>query len=529
MQAASTASTPLVLSGAYYAVLGYRLVRTEYADHPVGMWHYPDTAGTFLELHQALVRDVKDGVKARFHWSADDNLVDDDILLPHLSELQQDAAKDDAGKSAEEDAKDHRWLRSYELWGDNGFRPWDSRGGADLLVSDEAFRLAQPPRLFVFKTGIAFVVLRFDTCDEPYEMLVAKLRALRKPRVAGKAKGDIAVSEGSEWRRFSSASRFLRTGEQRPASDGGLLAPSLWDAVRAAFLEPFLDGNDWTVVNPWEGARGKRQATSRDHRRSAPTVVGLFQASRDLSPLESECLRELPRKLDLEPAEDLGGYRPSLRERVILGNGTVYWLRMDAIPDAGRFERRQIFLALLADHQAQQLIRICAACSEVDAVPGSLGDSRAKERSDTAIELRKAIVNYSSRYHFVRVSVETRLERFYQEFSAHLAIERLRAEAEGEVSAVHELARAEAERRRTIATGLLAFVFSPLGVVIGIYQEKVLPTAWFTRFVPAAIAPLVPLAMATLTLGVFIAIASKLVPEDIRFTREHLRPRKPRR
>jgi F0F1-type ATP synthase assembly protein I len=126
--------------------------------------------------------------------------------------------------------------------------------------------------------------------------------------------------------------------------------------------------------------------------------------------------------------------------------------------------------------------------------------------------MRRALVDYTARYHFVTVSSEDRDERFHAFLASHFKINELAAEVRSEVTTLYDYVHGEEERRRREIQkeleiqhkeeerrnqerqdrmnhflALLTVVFTPLGLWVGIFQDKTLPLeldGQAGRFVP---------------------------------------------
>lgn len=469
------ASEQPIREGVHFLVLGYRIVSRS-PTSPVGSWYLfgdkPDASNgersdgrAHIEPPVRFVRrdDPKRAVAPL--WERDTKFgVNQDILLPHLSDFVDEYEYPQA-------------LSVYSLRRDKKVPFYHADADVDL---------ADDPRLYLFGTGIAFVVIPVRQPRATVNQVKDRLFALRKPRLAARDQ------EG----------------------EAPIARRSLWDDVREKLLLSELDGEEYAVVYPWQLVNAperqvRRKDSASDHRRTAPLVVSLLTTDRDLTKAEIELLREAPRGdgFELSEGDDRGRYTPATDERCAVGPGGVVWTRTSpksVDSTRGDFLRQQVFLFVMVHHQLNQLIALCAACGELDLCDVHGSSSKITER---AIDLRRALVNFYARYHFVRVSIEDRLERFYHHVASFLALDALRDEAEREIGAVHELVRVEAEQRRTIATGVFAFIFSPIGVVIGIWQKEVATEVW-------------PRIYLLLSLVIGLGLGALLVPGDVRFLYE---------
>lgn len=282
----------------------------------------------------------------------------------------------------------------------------------------------------------------------------------------------------------------------------------------------------WDVLPSWTRARSRR---GNDFRRTAPALVARLVVNRMLSAAEQEQFRELLKEPDLAlaPGDQRGRFFPSSREVCLVGSAAVWWI-IAASPQslsdhAARFRQRQVFVWILADHQRQHLVTITTSVAAI----GLDDDSRDADDRQLAVDLRRSLVRYSARYHFVAVSTEDRVERFFLAMLEHLACERLLAEAEREVDHVHHLVTAMAESRedvrrkmsddsRNIVLGMMAFVLSPLGVVVS-FAQVAAGSAW-----PVCLATFAAMVAST---AASWPIAKALIPADVEALRALVRQR----
>ena len=573
--------TPLEIRGEIYALLSYRLVppRSDPADRGKLHLSTDELDAALTALTQPYLR--KANATAGAGW-IEKHLVTDNLLLPHLSEVffgpRGDGSPDAARPSTPLHADRALALATCHLTIPN--IDWSSLS-ANLRVGSDTLRLTGAPSLYMFGTGIAYVVLPLSVVEGPNDSVarsVSSERFMQTVRYVGRgyrkpSKGEspppasdgVSLGLPGDSRSLKWWSKLLAELPPSPtvAPPRDALAPttpsanpaapdepaprtydSLWEMAADLFITRRIPPR-WRLSPAW--TQGRRIDKS-DRRRTAPQLVGKLLLSRSPTPTERETLREL-----LEPGSGLalaaedhrGTYSPSEREWCVQGPSVLWWLKEHAgdLPlkdfknDCARFRQSQLFLWILADHQRAALVSLATAVAAVGLSEETVIDDWVLARN-----LRESLVHYSARFHFVTVCLEDRYERLYEEIAAFARLEHLLLEAQREVTNVHELvavanaqwrAKQELERderqrdererervsdgRRNIALAAIAFLFSPVGIAVGMFQDKTLPPlegplgAWILA---ATRRPETQITAAFLVAGLLAAWI--LVPDDLR-------------
>jgi hypothetical protein len=434
-------------------------------------------------------------------------IVNTEMLLPHLSELFGSFDENESGKQAPDgEPIGPSAISTFELGGSN-LPAWD-KGGRRIEFGGMHFTIRRAPALYVFGTGIGYVLLSLTPvpttseqdhassqdgvwADELQTALRSVVRQYGDNEVRLLDADSATKTRNRGW--FDILASVDELAIPEPTLHGGVPdhdaaasdmealwsravgAPdAAWNLVNQRFVQPFLP-RGWTARVPWS----VRATRGEDRRRTAPVVIGNFRSNRPLSLKEREGWRELLKTdHDIDPNEETPDalYRPSQSEICLFGQSIALWVGTRGARDANSFLRGQAFLYLLADHQRLFLISLTTWAAKLPLEDGSATPLGSASKHGHALYLRQSLVQYNARYHFVTVSVEGRHERFYRQLASVFRIDNLLDEAEREVHGVHELAELKAARtregadtRRNAVLTLLTFV-SLLDIWLGLWQ-----------------------------------------------------------
>lgn len=362
-------------------------------------------------------------------------------LLPHL---------DDYVKKGE-------LLRAYEIAGDlrGAFGPrerWtltDADGSKSLDVT-----IVDPPRLYGFDTGYAFIVLS-----------VAPAPALEGEKLSRTPDLTLALLQDTAYHVVRAGGS--RVGKTPPQMRRWLDSKGLSSEEEPITLRQFLAR--LVPGLPAEAPRGTP-------RTQAPAMFSVVLAPERLAEDDLHRLRLVHRSdQSVEPGVNLdeahGVWRVSTQELCMFSSFGFSWVAHDYesskfLSDAPHMIRdRYVYKWLIVEHQRLCLLALATECADM---------SKGLDGGNFA-EMRLNLLTFIAKYNFRHISNEERHDHFYQRAQIALGIEDLLAEVREEVV---EIDTQLASRRAETLNHVLAFltlVLTPVGIVVGVFQSETLP------------------------------------------------------
>ncbi|MCB9609675.1 MAG: hypothetical protein H6716_23990 [Polyangiaceae bacterium] len=393
-------------------------------------------------------------------------------VLPHLDE--HIAGKRALGPTAGPEAADPLLVRFSHSEKMGGFvasgqvvRFFDTKGKDKDAIDAQ---LLGPPEVYLFESGLMFIGIELGPVEPTLDAFMALQLALVR-------RGHDNLQPGS----FAQASR-LEQVLRSPVKDA-----STWrlrDALGA--LVPALDQDA-----PPRGSR------------PAPYALSTLYAPDGLSPVDVHKLRLFhgPRQAIVPGPEDTAVLdhpcvqHPSAEETWLFSAfGAVLYVR--AVEPASplraamhlRVRQSYAFMWLLTQHLRTQLLDLSTRCAKFEP-----NDQDFREEAES---LQGRLLEIAARHSFSLLSDEARHQRFYARARALANIETLQHEVLDEVGRIREYLEMrqrmlDAETQKVAARAadeaahsadqlnrvlaLLTFVFTPAGLVIGIFQGDTLP------------------------------------------------------
>ncbi|MCB9610305.1 MAG: hypothetical protein H6716_27200 [Polyangiaceae bacterium] len=393
-------------------------------------------------------------------------------VLPHLDEhiAGKRALASTAGPETVTDPLLVRFSHSEKLGGfvasGQVIRLFDTKGRDKDAIHAQ---LLGPPEIYLFESGLVFIGIELGP-------VVPTLDAFMALQLALVRRGHDNLQPGS----FAQASRL----EQVLGNPGRDATWRLRDALGA--LVPGLDQDA-----PPRGSR------------PAPYALSTLYAPDGLSPVDVHKLRLFhgPRQAIVPSPEDSAVsdhpcmLHPSAEETWLFSAfGAVLYVRAvepaSALRAAMHVRVRQsyAFMWLLTQHLRTQLLDLSTRCAKFEPHDQNF-------RAEVA-SLQGRLLEIAARHSFSLLSDEARHQRFYARARALADIETLQHEVLDEVGRIREylevrqqLLDAETQKAAAAAAdeaahnadqlnrvlALLTFVFTPAGLVIGIFQGETLP------------------------------------------------------